>query len=60
VRALENEVTPTQRIEIDGGVKPANAAAILEAGCDVLVAASAVFGVAAPARRGVIRQLRGR
>ncbi|MBC7771134.1 MAG: ribulose-phosphate 3-epimerase [Pyrinomonadaceae bacterium] len=60
VRALESEVTPTQRIQIDGGVKPANAAAILEAGCDVLVAASAIFGVAAPARGGVIRQLRGR
>jgi len=60
VRVLEHEVTPTQRIEIDGGVKPGNAQAILEAGCDVLVAASAVFGVPTSSRAGVIRSLRCR
>ncbi|MCP4502104.1 MAG: ribulose-phosphate 3-epimerase [Deltaproteobacteria bacterium] len=32
------------KIEIDGGVTPANAATIVEAGADVLVAGSAVFG----------------
>lgn len=31
------------RIEIDGGVAPANAAALVEAGADVLVAGSSVF-----------------
>lgn len=31
-------------IEIDGGVKPANAAEIASAGADILVAGSAVFG----------------
>jgi ribulose-phosphate 3-epimerase len=31
-------------IEVDGGVKPENAAAIVKAGADILVAGSAVFG----------------
>ncbi len=31
-------------IEVDGGVKPENAAAIIKAGADILVAGSAVFG----------------
>lgn len=35
-------------IEIDGGVGPSNAAALFEAGCDVLVAGSAVFGAPDP------------
>lgn len=60
VRALEHEVTPTQRIQIDGGVNPSNVHAILEAGCDVLVAATAVFGVPPAGRAEAIRQLRGR
>lgn len=60
VRTLEHEVIPTQRIQIDGGVNPSNAHAILEAGCDVLVAATAVFGVPPSGRAEAIRQLRGR
>ena len=35
-------------IEIDGGVSAANAAELFEAGCDVLVAGSAVFGAQDP------------
>jgi len=31
-------------IEVDGGVKPDNAAEIIRAGADILVAGSAVFG----------------
>ncbi len=31
-------------LEVDGGVKPANAAQLVEAGADVLVAGSAIFG----------------
>jgi ribulose-phosphate 3-epimerase len=31
-------------IEVDGGVKPGNAAEIIRAGADILVAGSAVFG----------------
>ena len=35
---------PDQRIEVDGGVSPATAASCREAGADVLVSASAIFG----------------
>ncbi|GAB4146665.1 MAG: ribulose-phosphate 3-epimerase [Candidatus Promineifilaceae bacterium] len=31
-------------LEVDGGIKPDNAAAVVEAGADVLVAGSAIFG----------------
>ena len=42
-------------IEVDGGVKPENAAGIIKAGADILVAGSAVFGNAdyAAAIRGI-------
>jgi ribulose-phosphate 3-epimerase len=45
------------RLEIDGGVKPENAADIIAAGADTLVAGSAIFGANDYAR--VIRALRG-
>jgi len=45
------------RLEIDGGVKPGNAAEIREAGADTLVAGSAIFGQDDYAE--VIHQLRG-
>jgi len=45
------------RLEIDGGVKPDNAAEIREAGADTLVAGSAIFGAHDYAE--VIRALRG-
>jgi len=44
------------RLEIDGGVKPDNAADILAAGADTLVAGSAIFGASDYAE--VIRRLR--
>ncbi len=51
VRRLRTEIqrrgTDTL-IEIDGGVSAANAAELFEAGCDVLVAGSAVFGAEDP------------
>jgi ribulose-phosphate 3-epimerase len=56
-RALKPRLRADQRLEIDGGVAPANAALCRAAGCDVLVAASAIFSqrdYAAP-----IRLLRG-
>jgi len=43
-------------IEVDGGVGPANAAALREAGADILVAGSSVFKAADPA--SMIQQLR--
>ena len=43
LRALISEKNASTLIEIDGGVKDANAAALVEAGADVLVAGSFVF-----------------
>ena len=43
-------------IEVDGGVSAANASSLREAGADILVAGSAVFG--APDPSAVIRALR--
>lgn len=52
VRALKAEIDrqglPVQ-IEVDGGVTPANAGAIVEAGAEILVAGSAVFKADNPA-----------
>lgn len=56
-RTIAARLSPSQRLQIDGGVAPSNAAACREAGCDVLVAASAIFGAAD--RRSAIRSLRG-
>lgn len=58
-RALRPHLRPDQRLEIDGGVGSENAAAIRQAGVDVLVAASAVFGIPAAERGRVIGALRG-
>lgn len=48
-----------QRLEIDGGILPENAASVLEAGFDLLVAGSAVFGQPENLRAGVIEAIRG-
>ena len=45
-------------IEIDGGVSASNAASLVEAGAEILVAGSAVFKAADPA--AVIDQMRAR
>jgi ribulose-phosphate 3-epimerase len=44
-------------IEVDGGIKPDNAAGAVAAGADVLVAGSAIFG--SDDYEGIIRALRG-
>jgi ribulose-phosphate 3-epimerase len=47
IRTLKQEITARNlnvAIEVDGGVKAANAGAIRDAGADVLVAGTAVFG----------------
>jgi ribulose-phosphate 3-epimerase len=43
VRHLINEMNPSCRLEVDGGVKASNARRIVEAGADTLVAGSAVY-----------------
>jgi ribulose-phosphate 3-epimerase len=58
-RAVRTAVGDIVRVQMDGGVAPENAAAVREAGCDVLVAASAVFGAPREARAGVVAELRG-
>jgi ribulose-phosphate 3-epimerase len=44
IRKRIDELGLTTEIEVDGGVKPGNAAEIIAAGADILVAGSAVFG----------------
>lgn len=44
LRRMLDERNPQARLEVDGGVKPENAAEIVAAGADILVAGSAVFG----------------
>ena len=43
VRKMINELNPTCRLEVDGGVKASNARRIVDAGADTLVAGSAVY-----------------
>ena len=49
LRAMADEVGVELMIEIDGGVTPNNAKALVEAGADVLVAGSSVFKALNPA-----------
>jgi ribulose-phosphate 3-epimerase len=58
--ALRKRLRPDQRLQMDGGIAPENACPVREAGCDVLVAASAIFGRSTAERPGVIDQLRCR
>ncbi|MBY0313618.1 MAG: ribulose-phosphate 3-epimerase [Phycisphaerales bacterium] len=57
---ISEELTPYQRLQMDGGIKVENIDAVLDAGCDVVVAASAIFGKPIAERAAVVRQLRGR
>ena len=56
-RRIKPLLRPDQRLQIDGGVNAATAGACLDAGCDVLVAASAIFKSADYA--SAIAELRG-
>jgi len=44
LRRQLNALGSKARLEVDGGVKPGNALKLVQAGADVLVAGSAVFG----------------
>ena len=48
LKALREELGLDFIIEIDGGISAKNAAVVFEAGCDAVVAGSAVFGAADP------------
>lgn len=43
VRAVKGLLRPDQRLEMDGGLSPENTSLVQQEGCDVLVAASAIF-----------------
>jgi ribulose-phosphate 3-epimerase len=57
-RTIKTRLGPHQRLQMDGGVNLQNAAAVRTAGCDVLVAASAIFGLPREARADAVRGLR--
>lgn len=56
VRAIIDRYNPACELEVDGGVGPANAKTVIEAGATVLVAGSAVYGAEDPA--AAIQKLR--
>ena len=57
VRALIEQYNPACELEVDGGIAPKTAPLAVEAGANVLVAGSAVYGAADPA--AAIAALRG-
>jgi len=58
VRHVRDRVGQGVRIEVDGGVGPDQAGNLLDAGADVLAAASAVFRVSPDDRMSVITHMR--
>ena len=57
VRAIIDKYNPACELEVDGGISPKTAPLVVEAGANVLVAGSAVYGAADPA--AAIAALRG-
>lgn len=53
VRAMLDGLNSPAKLAVDGGIKPGNAAEVLDAGASVLVAGSAVFGSAQKIRPNV-------
>jgi ribulose-phosphate 3-epimerase len=58
-RAIRARLRSDQRLQMDGGIGPAQAGDVRAAGCDVVVAASAIFKQARGERAGVVGGLRG-
>lgn len=58
-RTIRSRLRPNQRLQMDGGVSPKTISSVLEAGCDVIVAGSALMGAPVHARPEVIVSLRG-
>jgi ribulose-phosphate 3-epimerase len=52
IRALLAEAGATAPIEVDGGIDPSNAARVVAAGAEILVAGNAIFGATDPAEAG--------
>lgn len=58
-RAVRAALRPDQRLQMDGGIGPDQAPLVRGAGCDTVVAASAIFHRPQAQRAGVVSQLRG-
>jgi len=58
-RRIRERAGTDLRVQMDGGIGTENASAVLDAGCDVLVSASAIFGMPRGGRAEVIERLRG-
>ncbi len=58
-RAARARYGPAMRVEMDGGIGPANARQVREAGCDVLVAGSSFFGQPSEKWPEILAALRG-
>ncbi len=57
-RAIRERLRQNQRLQMDGGIGPAQAPDVRAAGCDVLVAATAIFKKPRTERPGVVCALR--
>ena len=58
-RLIRERLRPEQRLEIDGGINPQTALEAIDAGVDLLVAGSSVFGKPRPQWGEIIESLRG-
>jgi len=58
-RFIRPHLQPNQRLQVDGGVSPANAAAVRDAGFDVLVAGSALMSRPSAERSAIVAALKG-
>ncbi|HLP84544.1 MAG TPA: ribulose-phosphate 3-epimerase [Phycisphaerales bacterium] len=59
VRAIRSHMKPNQWLQMDGGIGPDQAQSVRDAGCNVIVAASAIFKHPRDKRAAVVNQLRG-
>ena len=57
IRGYIEEFNPACHLEVDGGIAPDTAKLVVDAGADVLVAGSAIYGAEDP--QAVIRAMRG-
>ncbi|MFZ2874402.1 MAG: ribulose-phosphate 3-epimerase [Phycisphaerales bacterium] len=58
-RLIRPRLGPHQRLQVDGGVSPANAGLVREAGFDVLVAGSALMSRPSAERPSIVASLKG-
>lgn len=58
-KAIKSLLRPEQRLEIDGGINPETALQAIDAGVDLLVAGSSVFGKPRNSWSSIIESLRG-